>query len=141
MGATIAQITQFGHSKEEGGWDIYGDKASDAFVGDHGNVMQSGTDCALSQSTRDAIGAIDKKPNQWITVDFTNGFFYVKRIGDTAPEANKRCDFLNYYAFDEQMDKAGDYAIVTLLPDSSFLIPIPAHIPSTPVLPMLASKT
>lgn len=121
MGHALVKITQFGHSSEEGGWDTYGDKASDAFKGDHENLMLSGVDCAMTQSAIEAIGGVHKKPGQWVEIDFKNGAVYRRRIGDTAPELDKRCDFLNYYAFDKQMDAFGAYAVVTLLADAVLL--------------------
>lgn len=112
----IAKITQYGRATKSGGWDIDGDTSTDSFLGNVGNTIYSGVDCAMSDSLRYALG--NPPDGKWVRVTFNSkDAIYIRRIGDRAPEADKRCDFFNYWAFDQQMDHLGDYALVELLPD------------------------
>ncbi len=106
-------ITQYGKSKSSGGWDPDGDKYTDQFIGNHGNVIYSGVSCALNALS---VKGLDATVGCWLRVDFGRGQVYIRRYDDTAPETDKpRLDLFNYLAFDKQI--AEDYAEVTLLTD------------------------
>lgn len=105
-------VTQYGLSPQNGGWDPDWDSSTDKFIGDHGNTLQNGISCALTASARDLLEA---KHGDYLQITFPNGFTYVRRFDDTAPEANSRIDFFNAYAFDKQMDGAGEFADVAVI--------------------------
>lgn len=119
----IAEITQYGRSVKAGGWDIDGDDDTDKFEGNIGTIY-SGVDCAVTDSMRAALGG--PADGKWLRIIFhdknKNAVEYRRRIGDRAPESDKRVDFFNYWAFDHQQDGLGDYALVELIPDGAVLV-------------------
>ena len=103
-------ITQYGLSKKAGGWDPDGDSSTDRFEGDRGNVIQNSISCALTASAVTLLGA---KHGDYLQIVFPNGFTYIRRYDDTAPESNPRLDLFNAWAFDKQVP--GDFADVRVV--------------------------
>lgn len=118
----ITKITQYGKGTKVGGWDKYGDTNSNKFIGNRDNELINGVSCALTQMFALRILA---KPGDWLQIVFPTGQVYLRRYDDTAPQAEYRCDFFNYYAFDEQMDNFGDTADVRVLTFTSSAIANP----------------
>jgi hypothetical protein len=111
--AMNCKITQYGLSAKAGGWDTYGDSSTDKFEGDHGNMLQNGISCALTASAVAGLLRPDGSPilhGDYLQIVFENGFTYIRRWDDTAPESDPRLDMFNAYAFDKQMDAAGQFA-------------------------------
>jgi hypothetical protein len=106
------KITQYGLSLKALGWDGVGDSGTDNFEGDHGNVIQNGISCALTASAAALLGA---KHGDYLQILFANGFAYIRRYDDTAPEDDPRLDMFNAYAWDKQMDGEGQFADVRVV--------------------------
>lgn len=113
------KITQYGLSIKAGGWDTYGDSGTDKFHGDHGNTIQNSISCALTSS---AVAELGTKHGDYLQIVFSNGFTYIRRYDDTAPEADVRLDMFNAYAFDQQIPtEFADVKIVTFTSSSPAL--------------------
>lgn len=110
--SVLCEITQFGKGILIGGWDKYGDSNSNKFIGNTNDPLINGVSCALSDSAKLALNV---GHNDWLRITFDDGTVYIRQVRDRAPESNKRVDFFNYYAFDDQMDKRGMFAQVEKL--------------------------
>lgn len=114
------KCTQYGVSEAAGGWDGKGDSGTDSFLGNANNTLVNGVSCALSPSARAKLNTLAPHGNiqgYWLSIVFSNGFQYLRRVDDStsAELLDDRVDFFNAYAFDKQMDAAGQFADVQVI--------------------------
>lgn len=104
------KITEYGLSKKAGGWDGIGDSGTDAWLGNHSNLLNTSS-CALTRSAQDLLHAM---PGDLLKVKFNERYVYYVTFDDRAPEDDPRVDMYFPFVRPVEFNHLSDFADVTI---------------------------